>query len=172
MLEEFFNYARNHEDCTWLHWNMRDANYGFEALEHRFRIHGEDPFVIPELRRFDFARVLTEVYGVNYIGHPRLEMLAKKNGISARDFLNGKEEAKAFEDGKYVALHRSTLRKVEIISDIAFRAVEDTLATDAKPMEIHGSYAVWLRKKVEEHPLYFILGLIGTIASILAFFWS
>lgn len=172
MLEEFFNFARNHDDCIWLHWNMRDANYGFEALEHRFKIYGNEPFVIPESLRFDLARVLIELYGVNYVGHPRLEMLAKKNEISTRDFLNGEKEARAFENGKYVALHRSTLRKVEIISDIAFRAVEDTLATDAKPREIYGSYVVWLTEKVKEHPLYYILGLIGAIVSILGFFWS
>lgn len=171
MLEEFFNYAKNHEDCTWLHWNMRDANYGFEALEHRFRIHGEEPFVIPEALRFDLARVLIELYGVNYIGHPRLEMLAGKNDISTRDFLNGEKEARAFEDGKYVALHRSTLRKVDIISDIASRAVDDTLATDAKLKEIYGSYLVCLMEKGKGHPLYFLLCLLAAIAGVIGCLW-
>ena len=170
MLEEFFNFARNHEDCIWLHWNMRDANYGFEALEHRFKVYGNEPFVIPELLRFDLARVLMELYGVNYVGHPRLEILAKKNEISTRDFLNGEKEARAFENGKYMALHRSTLRKVEIISDIAFRAVGDTLATDAKRKEIYGSYLVYLTEKMKEHPLYFLLCLLTTIAGIARIF--
>ena len=172
MLEEFFKYAENHENCIWLHWNMRDANYGFEALEHRFKIHGEKPFVIPEALRFDLARVLIELYGVNYIGHPRLEMLAQKNKISTRDFLNGEKEARAFENGKYVALHRSTLRKVDIISDIAFRAVDDTLATDAKYKEIYGSHLAWLTEKGKEHPLSFLLGLLAAIVTIISFFWS
>lgn len=171
MLEEFFNYAKNHEDCTWLHWNMRDANYGFEALEHRFKIHGEEPFVIPESFRFDLARVLKELYGVNYVGHPRLEMLARKNDISIRDFLNGEKEARAFENKRYVALHRSTLRKAKIISDIASRAADDTLATDAKRKEIYGSYLVWLTEKGKEHPLSFIIGLLAAIASIIGFLW-
>ena len=179
MLGEFFNYAKSREDCIWLHWNMRDASYGFEALEHRFKIHGEKPFVIPEPLRFDLARVLIELYGVNYIGHPRLEMLAEKNDISTRDFLNGEKEARAFENGKYVALHRSTLRKVDIISDIASRAVDDTLATDAKRKEIYGSYLVWLTEKWKEHPLYIILCAIAAIvsiavaiASVFSFLWS
>lgn len=172
MLEEFFKYAKNHEDCIWLHWNMRDANYGFEALEHRFKVHGGEPFVIPESLRFDLARVLVELYGVDYIGHPRLEMLAKKNEITTLYFLNGEKEARAFENGKYVALHRSTLRKVDIISDVAFRAGSDKLATDAKCKEIYGSHLVWLIEKVKKHPLYSFLCFLATIASILGFLWS
>ena len=168
MLGEFFSYAKNHEDRIWLHWNMRDANYGFEALEHRLEIHGEKPFVIPEPCRYDLARLLIELYGVNYIGHPRLEMLTKKNDISTRDFLNGKDEAKAFEDKRYVALHRSTLRKVDIIADIALRAVDGTLATDAKRREIYGSCMGFLIEEMKEHPLTWLIGLLGAIASVVS----
>ena len=67
MLGEFFSYAKNHEEYLWLHWNMRDANYGFEALEHRFKVHDGTPFGIPESFRRDLARLLIELYGVNYI---------------------------------------------------------------------------------------------------------
>ena len=171
MLGEFFNYAKNHENRIWLHWNMRDANYGFEALEHRFKIHGGEPFGIPEPCRYDLARLLIELYGVNYIGHPRLEMLTKKNDISTRDFLNGEDEAKAFEDRRYVALHRSTLRKVDIIADIALRAASDTLATDAKCGEIYGSCMGFLVEKVKEHPLTWFITLLGAIAGVVNFLW-
>jgi hypothetical protein len=32
MLDEFYEYVRLHGSHTWLHWNMRDINYGFQAL--------------------------------------------------------------------------------------------------------------------------------------------
>ena len=169
MLEEFFDYAKKHEGYIWLHWNMRDAKYGFEALEHRFKVHNETPFRVREPFRCDLARLLVELYGVNYIGHPRLEMLAIKNDIGILDFLNGEEEARAFNDKRYVALHRSTLRKVDIISDIAFRAVDDTLVTNAKQREIYGSHFAFLMKKVMEHPLIWLVGLLGALASIVGF---
>ena len=35
--------CEKHEGYIWLHWNMRDAKYGFEALEHRFKVHNETP---------------------------------------------------------------------------------------------------------------------------------
>ena len=48
ILREFFEYAKGRLANTWLHWNMRDSNYGFAALEHRFKVHGKRiPPVLP-----------------------------------------------------------------------------------------------------------------------------
>src|SRR5699024_11681334 len=33
MLSEFFEYLNQHKESIWVHWNMRDINYGFPALE-------------------------------------------------------------------------------------------------------------------------------------------
>ena len=38
MLSEYFEFVRSHQHFNWVHWNMRDINYGFAALEHRFRV--------------------------------------------------------------------------------------------------------------------------------------
>jgi hypothetical protein len=38
MLDEFFNFAKEHKDYTWINWNMRDINYGFEAIENRYLV--------------------------------------------------------------------------------------------------------------------------------------
>ena len=40
MLQDFFDAARERQHCWWLHWNMRDANHGFEALENRLKALG------------------------------------------------------------------------------------------------------------------------------------
>ena len=48
MLGEFYDYAKNHQSHTWLHWNMRNINYGFAALEHRYKVLGGKPFEIHE----------------------------------------------------------------------------------------------------------------------------
>lgn len=36
MLREFFTHAKDTNPRFWIHWNMRDEKYGFQALEHRF----------------------------------------------------------------------------------------------------------------------------------------
>src|SRR4051812_34514538 len=32
MLEDFYIFVHNHPNVMWLHWRMRDANYGFQAI--------------------------------------------------------------------------------------------------------------------------------------------
>jgi hypothetical protein len=31
MLDEFYEYVRQHQSCRWLHWRMRNSNFGFPA---------------------------------------------------------------------------------------------------------------------------------------------
>lgn len=67
MLKEFFEYAKTHIRSQWLHWNMRDINYGFAALEHRAQALGNSSVEIPDENRHDLARMFIAIYGVGYI---------------------------------------------------------------------------------------------------------
>ena len=171
MLEEFYDYAKSRQNHTWLHWNMRDSQYGFTALEHRYRIHGGEPIKIPEVCRCDLSRMLIQLYGVRYISHPRLENLAKKNLIGDLNFLSGKKESEAFENGEYVKLHQSILRKVDTFSNILDRAADGTLKTNARLTEIYGGYVVFAIEKIKESWFFVLFGIAGTIASILSLLW-
>ena len=33
MLKEFYTYVQEHKDYIWIHWNMRNSSYGFQAIE-------------------------------------------------------------------------------------------------------------------------------------------
>lgn len=139
MLDEYFNFINENSECTWIHWNMRDINFGFLAIEHRYKVLGGSPnYIIKNKNKIDLARLLTSLYGLNYIEHPRLEKLVDKNNITKTDFLKGKEEAKAFEDKEYIKLHRSTLRKVDIFESIITRLTTDSLKTNARFKDIYG----------------------------------
>ena len=35
MLKEYFDFANKNQGKTWIHWNMRDINYGFSASPSR-----------------------------------------------------------------------------------------------------------------------------------------
>jgi hypothetical protein len=130
MLDAFYGHVGGHRGMRYLHWNMRDINYGFAAIEHRFRVLHGDPVVVDDDKKIDLARVLIDIYGVAYIGHPRLENLLAKNSIRPRDFLTGPQEAEAFENRNFVGLHQSTLRKVDVIANIAEPAHERHLKTN------------------------------------------
>ena len=138
MLDDFFKYAKEHETYFWIHWNMRDMNYGFKAIEHRYSVLGGNPYQIPDSHKIDLARQLVNCYGVGYAGHPRMEKLFKQNNISPKDYLTGQQEAEAFANQEYVKLHMSTLRKVDIFANVLTRAINNTLKVNSKWTEIYG----------------------------------
>lgn len=168
MLKEFYDFVERHGNCIWLHWNMRDINYGFAALAHRYKVvGGTKPVEIPESQMVDLARLLAALYGVGYIGHPRLPKLIEKNKITDAGFLTGEEEAAAFEAKEYVKLHQSTLRKVDIFANIAERTHDGMLKTNAKRKEIYGSEFVYWLDLCQEHWVFSLLATVGSIASII-----
>ena len=166
MLKEFYEYAEKHLNHIWLHWNMRDINYGFPALEHRYKVLGGKPVEIHESRLCDLARLLVALYGISYVAHPRLASLVEKNSISDLNFLTGEEESQAFDNGEYVKLHQSTLRKVDIFANILDRTADGTLKTNAMLTEIYGGYFAFAMEMVKEHWLFTLLSTFGAIASI------
>lgn len=171
MLNEFFDAARERRQFLWLHWNMRDANYGFEALENRVRALGGQAVSIPEERRYDLSRILVAIYGTGYIGHPRLESLMTKNHVTARDFLNGAQEAAAFENKEFVKLHQSTLRKVDILANLAGRAHANDLQTNSSWMDKHGRSMKATIEWFKEHWLVQAASVVIVLGAALYKWW-
>lgn len=158
MLERYFEFIRSHQHFDWVHWNMRDVNYGFAAIEHRYRVLGGSPILIAEEKKFDLSRSLIDMYGVSFINHPRLEMLVEKNGITKKDFLTGSQEATAFENLEFVKLHQSTLRKLDTLANIFERASNEELKTNASWLQQHGYTLRGAIELVKQH--WFISGVI------------
>lgn len=167
MLAEFYEYVARHNGYAWLHWNMRNIDYGFQALAHRYRVLGGRPEDIEEGSLINLADILVNVYGSDYVDHPRLPTLTKMNNITDTDFLAGAAEATAFENQEYVKLHRSTLRKVEVLAEIAQRAEEGRLRTKATWKEMYGwhpqAFAEWLGS----HWFFPVFGFLASLASII-----
>jgi hypothetical protein len=161
MLDDFFAFARDHQFHIWLHWNMRDMNYGFPALEHRAAVLDAHSFHIEEKQLVDLSRILIAIYGNKYTGHPRIQSLMEKNHMTPRDFLVGKHEAEAFEQMRFLDMHRSTLSKVDVFANFAERAHSGTLKTNATWFEQNGrSFKVAL-EKAREH--WFLGALIAAL---------
>lgn len=157
MLSEYFDFMHEHKDYTWVHWNMRDINYGFEAIENRFIVLGEKPYHLNNNNKIDLSRILIDKYGAQYIEHPRLIMLLKKNNITDKNLLNGEEEARAFDNKEYVKLHQSTLRKVDILESIFKRTVEGDLKTNSNIRSIYGLTPQGVYELIKDHWLWSLL---------------
>lgn len=171
MLDEYFEFVRTHIQYTWMHWNMRDINYGFTAIEHRYTVLGGTPNVIPNDRKFDLARYLIDLYSKKYANHPRLKNLIELNGLSHMAFLAGMDEAKAFDNKEYIKLHQSTLRKVDIFNSIFLLQVDSELKTDSKRIDIYGlsiqgllemSNEIWIVRLIT----YLITLVLGSIIGV------
>lgn len=167
MLDEYFEYVRLHQQYRWIHWVMRDVKYGFPAIEHRYQVLGGQPTAIEDSRKFNLASILVDLYGSSYVEHPRLLNVMRLNAISEMDFLDGTAEANAFTDGEFVKLHQSTLRKVDNLVAIYERTVRGELKTKAKLRDIYGGVFPWLVGHVQEHWLFVLLAVIGSIASLI-----
>jgi hypothetical protein len=138
MLTEFYDHVGSHKGMKYLHWNMRDINFGFAAIDHRYSVLRGKPNVIEDNKKFDLARLFIDIFGPGYTGHPRLETLLKQNHITPLNFLSGAEEAAAFDNRNYVGLHQSTLSKVDNISNLFQRACDRQLKTTTTWWEMHG----------------------------------
>ncbi len=139
---------------------MRDSNYGFKAIEHRFEVLGGNAVLIPDNNKFDVARMLVERFTTKYASHPRLESLMKLNQISVKSFLNGEEESTAFSNSEFVKLHQSTLKKVDVIEDILTKIEEGNLKVNANFFKVYGLNFESINYFLYSHPLISFLTII------------
>lgn len=165
MLDGYFSFLEAHRDHTFIHWNMRDENYGFAALEHRYRVLGGTPFELNDDRKVDLARELVTLYGRKYAPHRspkgrkgRLMSIVEMNNIADLDALPGAEEADAFINGEYLRLHQSTLRKVDILANVFDRIHDKSIKTNATFMDKYGIHPIAIPELARNNPV--VTGLI------------
>jgi hypothetical protein len=131
MLIRFYAFLALNQAMRFVHWNMRDITYGFEAIEHRYTILGGTPVKIPGNQRIDLARTLIDIYGTNYVEAPPLESIAKLNKLATVGLLMGASEADAFHRGDYAGVQRSALGKTRLLYDLLHLVHDKTLKTRA-----------------------------------------
>ena len=85
--------------------------------------------------------------------------------------MDGKAEAEAFERKEYVKLHQSTLRKVDVLSNIVERTANGSLKTNSQKREVYGNWFVAFFELIEEHPVISgIIVLISFLSAVISFF--
>lgn len=161
LLDDFYEFVKDRRDKVWIHWNMRNLTYGFEHLEHRFRVlGGQNPPIIPVERRVNLNDILSSKFGSDYAPHPKLKGLMDLNGGTHRHFLSGKEEVDAFRSGEFIRMHNSTLVKVVFFHSAIRKLIKGKLKTAGGGIGI-------LIDRLYEHRLARIVGTIGAVVSVL-----
>ncbi len=160
MLSNFYTFVKDRQDYNWLHWNMSNINYGFETIEHRYRVLTDKfPPKINDSKRYNLSSLISGIYGNHYVDDPKMPKLMDLNGGKHRDFLNGKEEVETFEKKEYLKLHKSTMCKVYFFQSIFHKLTKKKINTQ------HSNIPAKLNRIVESLPVK-ILGLIAVLFTV------
>ena len=160
LLRDFYRFVRDRRDKYWVHWNMRNLAYGFEHLEHRYRVlGGNDAPVIPVERRLNLNDLLADRFGGGYAAHPKLKSLMELNGGIHRHFLTGAEEVQAFQNNEFIRMHNSTLAKVGFFYSVIRRLITGKLRTASRGIGV-------TLDKIFESRAAKAIGLVATALTI------
>ncbi len=166
LLTDFYRFIRDRRDKFWVHWNMRNLTFGFEHLEHRYRVlGGEDAAIIPVERRLNLNDILSDRYGNDYAPHPKMKSLMELNGGIHRHFLIGDEEVKAFKNNEFIRMHNSTLAKVGFFVHVARQMKSGKLKTASR------GWGVML-DKIFEGRVAKSIGLVCTLIGAIVSLWQ
>jgi hypothetical protein len=171
MLDEFYKYLEKNKDCKWVHWKMRDSNYGFQAIANRYKILGGKANEIDEDKKYDISRILVDLYTSKYeLDKPDGKMLnlANRNHLTVMDALKGSEESKAFENKEYLILHKSALRKVGVISTILELTYKSELKVASSKAKIYGLTVPGIIEIVKNN--WILLGIWSIVIFLLGTF--
>lgn len=139
---------------------MRNPTYGFQHLEHRYRLLGDnDAPIIPVERRPNLNELLAESYGSDSAARPKFTSLMEFNGGRHRYFLTGEEEVQAFRNSEFIRMHNSTLCKVGFLHSIIRKLLSGKLKTASR------GYGIALDRLIESRGIMSI-GLFATLVTI------
>ena len=163
MLHRFFDYAASKgTEAKWLHWNMMNVNFGFETLEHRYRVlTGQEPYHIDENNRINISSILSLKYGSNYAKDPKMINLMELNGGKHRDCLTGAEEVTAFKANEFIKMHNSTMCKVKFFESVFRKTVRNKLRTNTNGFR-------YMVNEIYQNPIVQLIGIIGVFGTIIS----
>lgn len=131
LLIAFYEYLGARQDVRIVHWNMNNADYGYVAINARYRWLFEEspPASFPTTRMLDLDSVIEAQYGEGYAPHPKLKNLAALNKLSQRYWLQGADEPAKASTGDLAAVQRSTSEKARAVARLARLLLDGDLAT-------------------------------------------
>ena len=96
-----------------------------------------------------------------------MKNIIEKNGISIKDFIEGKREPEVFKNKEFTKLHLSTLRKVQAMADLLDLVIARKLKTNSKWYERSGLTVQGVYEYVREKWWFALLSFfVGTIFGI------
>jgi len=166
ILKSFNEFVQRYNDCIWIHWDMKNIHFGFEAIKHRFeKIFGDlnNYNEIPINNKKNLRNILEGMYGENFVsGSDSLNSLLKCNSgnIDNNMYLNSGVESSEFENKHFENIIRSVDLKVDFIKSSTNKLINKKLKVTNR-----NNYAIFL--DVVTHPIFAFIGWIATISGLI-----
>ncbi len=174
MLKQYYSYIKAHSHISkWIHWNMRNSSFGFQAIDHRYSVltKKKAPILIGDDKKLNLSWLLSCIYGSHYITDPKLVTLLEKNNIHPLHLLSGADEASAFEKKEYLSMERSAHAKVGCFAEILERASNNELKTECKTWkDIYGFNFLGVIEYIKDNALLALIAsaLGGVLINIIS----
>jgi len=173
LLRSFNSFVIANKGYKWIHWDMNDVHFSFEAIRHRYNVlvpESERNFQdIPNHNRINLNSLLKCIYGDNYEKEPHFENLMKTNngGVCKKGFLTIEEEAKAFKNLEFPSILESLRCKVNFLLEIVDKTIGEKLKVSSR-------YFVNKLRDFVTHPITatiaLILSLLGIVIKLISLF--
>jgi hypothetical protein len=166
LLRSFNNFVKANRECKWIHWDINDVHFGFEAIKHRYCVmideEGKDFQEISNHNRINLNSLLKDIYGSNYEKEPLLENLMKTNngGITKTGYLTIEEEANEFKKLAFPAILESLRCKVNFLLEVVDKTINSNLRVSSK-------YFINKLRAFITHPVTATIALIITLLGII-----
>lgn len=178
MLDAFFEYVKKNEKKKWLHWNMKNYNFGFATLEERYRTLGGNPKCFEEEKLINISVLLKKKYGTNFAkdcvwnGKMAGKMCGvfKLNKISDSKILNGEEEVREYIQGSILSIEQSVLAKIKAFKIVVEKATDDELKTGGNVIkDVYGLSLSGVAQYIQDNAILALLFTIvgGVVATII-----
>lgn len=171
MLQDFYSYVNQHRSKNWIHWNMSSDNFGFKALEHRYKVLDGEPIIIEDSKKINLSHLFIELYDKGYAKHPRLENLMSMNFMNPLDMFPGfnketdvTDEIDLLHQERYKEIQISCLRKVDVFANLLNLSIDNKLIVKTPKLKVYGNTikgkAAALNERFWFKPLTYLLTLL------------
>ncbi|WP_338812709.1 hypothetical protein V9L05_15195 [Bernardetia sp. Wsw4-3y2] len=130
VLTQYNNFVKRNKACYWIHWDMKDMSFGFEAIKHRYEKLFEnlsEYCEIPVNNCKNLSKIIEGSYGENFAEGPdtlKSLMLENSKNIDCNKYLGLREESIEFEKKNFTTVADSVDLKVKFMS-IALNRLKD-----------------------------------------------
>jgi len=171
ILKAFNDFARRYSGCNWIHWDMKNIHFGFDAIKHRYeKIFGDlkDYNEIPINNKKNLRDIIEGMYGENFVDGPdTLKSLLKCNSgnIDNNVYISSSVESTEFERKNFENVIRSVDLKVDFIKKATSKLIQRKLTVSNR-----NNYAVFV--DTVNHPIFTFIGWIATITGLIIGFFT